>query len=152
MKQRTTFLLKLAIFVIVIPILSLFIFILPRIMSGLAEVIPVPAYLQYPGLIALHAAWIPFLFALYHTIRLLININRDKAFSKVSVKALKNIKCSAITICGLYVISMPLLFLLADGDDAPGIILFALLVIFAMVMSSVFAASLEKRYHSNKIS
>nr|WP_236898755.1 hypothetical protein [Clostridium beijerinckii] len=52
----------------------------------------------------------------------------------------------------LYVISMPLLFLMADGDDALGIILFALLVIFSTSMSAVFANIFEKRCHSNRIS
>ncbi|MEG1797271.1 MAG: DUF2975 domain-containing protein [Clostridium sp.] len=152
MKQRRTSFLKLAFFIIVIPILSLFIFFLPRIMSSLVDVIPVPGYLKYIWLTALHAAWIPFLFALYHTIKLLININRDKAFTELSVRALKNIKYSTITISGLYVISMPLLFLLAEGDDAPGIILFSLIVILATAVSAAFAASLQKRYYTNKIS
>jgi hypothetical protein len=152
MKQRITFILKSAFFLIVTLILSLFIFGLPRIMSGLSEVIPVPAYLRYPGLIALYAAMIPFLFGLYQILRLFININKNKAFSELSVRTLKNIKYCSSTISVLYIISLPLLFILADKDDAPGILLFGLIVIFFNGVGAVFASVFKKRYYSNKIS
>jgi hypothetical protein len=152
MKQPTTIFLKLALFLIVIPILGFFIIVLPRVMTGLSEVFPVSAYLRYPGLIALYLAIIPFLIALYQTIKLFINFSKNKALSQVSAKTLKNIKYSAITISILYVISMPLLFLMGDADDAPGIILFALIIILVTVVSAVFAAVYEKRCPGNKIS
>lgn len=144
MKQKTTLSLKLAIFLIVIPILTLFIFGLPWVVSGLAEVIKVPPYLQYLGFIGLYGSVTPFLFALYHTIRFLGCIN-NKTLSELSVQALKNIKYNAATISVLYLIGMPLLFLMADKDDAPGILLFGLIVFSASILGAVFAAIFEKR-------
>lgn len=151
MKRYSTSFLKIAVFIL-IPILGIFIFLLPGVITGLSHVFPVSPYLQYLGFIGLYGAVTPFIFAVYQTIKLLININKDKAFSQISVKTLKNIKYSASTISVLYVISMPLLFLMADADDAPGVILFALIVILAGIVSAFFASRFEKRCHSNKIS
>lgn len=144
MKRSSTILLKVAVFVGG-PIITLFIFLLPAVITGLTRVFPVSPYLQYLGFIGLYGAVVPFLFALYQTIKFLRFINKKGAFSELTVRALKNIKYCGITISGLYVIAMPLLFLMADGDDAPGIILFALLVILSTSVSAVFANIFEKK-------
>jgi hypothetical protein len=146
MKKQTTTFLKLALLIIVIPILGFFIIVLPGVTTGLSRVIPVSPYVQYFGFIGLYGAVTPFLFALYQSLKLLININKDKAFSESSLMALKTIKYCARTISVLYVIGMPLIFLMADGDDAPGVVLFALIVFLAGIVSAFFASGFEKRY------
>ncbi|MVX67208.1 DUF2975 domain-containing protein [Clostridium chromiireducens] len=151
MKRSSKIFLKVAVF-IGGPLLTLFIFLLPMVITGLSRVISVSAYLQYLGFIGLYGAVIPFLFELYQTIKFVGYTNRNEALSESSAKALKNIRYCGITISVLYVIAMPLLFLMADGDDAPGIILFALLVILSTSMSAVFANVFEKICHSNRIS
>ncbi|AKN31448.1 membrane protein [Clostridium carboxidivorans P7] len=151
MKRSSTIFLKVAVF-IGSPILTLFIFLLPMVITGLSHVIPVSAYLQYIGFIGLYGAVMPFLFALYQTIKFLSYVNKNNAVSEQSLNALKNARYCGITVSVLYVIAMPLLFLMADGDDAPGIILFALLVILSTSVSAVFANVFEKRCNSNKIS
>ncbi|WP_026888986.1 DUF2975 domain-containing protein [Clostridium beijerinckii] len=150
MKRSSKIFLNVAVF-IGGSILTLFIFLLPMVTTGLSRVILVSAYLQYLGFIGLYGAVTPFLFALYQTIKFIGYANKNEALSELSVKTLKNIRCCGITISLLYVIAMPLLFLMADGDDAPGIILFALLVIFSTSVSAVFANIFEKRCHSNKL-
>jgi hypothetical protein len=92
----------------------------------------------------MYAAMIPFFFALYKTLKLLSYIDKNEAFSELSVKALKNIKYCAITISILYVIEMPFLYLLTKVDDAPGILI-GVIVIFASMVIAVFAAVLQKR-------
>jgi hypothetical protein len=148
MKRSSTIFLKVAIF-IGSPILTIFIFLLPMVITGLTHVIPVSPYLHYIGFIGLYGSVTPFLFALYQTIKFLSYINKNNALSEQSVNALKNIRYCGITISVLYVMAMPLLFLMADGDDAPGIILFALIVILSTSASAVFAYIFEKR--CNKI-
>lgn len=150
MKRSSTILLKMAIF-IGGPILTIFIFFLPMVITALSRVFPASAYLQYLGFIGLYGAITPFLFALYQTIKFISYTKKNDAFSEVSVKTLKNIGYCGITISALYVIAMPLLFLMADGDDAPGIILFALIVILSTSASAVFANIFEKRYVGNNI-
>lgn len=85
-----------------------------------------------------------FYFALYQAFTLLSYIDRNKAFSELSVRALKKIKYSAITISLLLVAGMPLFYLIAEMDDAPGIILIGLVLIFASMVIAVFAAVLQR--------
>ena len=92
----------------------------------------------------MYASAIPFYFALYQAFKLLSYIDKNKAFSELSVKALKNIKYCAITISILYVLGMPLFYLMAERDDAPGIILIGLVIIFASMVIAVFAAVLQR--------
>lgn len=150
MKRSSTILLKVSVF-IGGPIVALLIFLLPMVTTGLSRVISVSAYLQYLGFIGLYGAVPPFLFALYQTIKFISYANKNEALSELSVKTLKNIRYCGIIISLLYVIAMPLLFIIADGDDAPGIILFALIVILSTSISAVFANIFEKRRHSNKL-
>ena len=59
-------------------------------------------------------------------------------------KALKKIKFSAITISGIFVAVLPFVFLLAELDDAPGLVLIGMVPIFASIVIAVFAAVLQK--------
>lgn len=142
--KRETLLLKMAVFLIGIPVLALCIFWLPWFANEAAEHYPKLAYLQYPTLISVYVTAIAFFVALYMALRLLSYIDKNEAFSDLSVKALKNIKYCAIIISGMYVIGMPLFYLMADLDDAPGIIVIGLVFIFASFVIAVFAAVLQK--------
>ena len=144
MKQVSTIFLKIAVILIGMPILALCIFLVPGIAKFTAELYPDMAYLKYLVLIDLYASAIPFYFALYQAFKLLSFIDKNKAFSELSVRALKKIKYCAITISSLYVAGMPLFYLMAEMDDAPGIILIGLVVIFASMVIAVFAAVLQR--------
>lgn len=141
MKRETLFL-KSVVVLMGLPVLALCIFGLPWLANNPAN--PDYAPMLYPIIMGLYLLVIPFFFALYQAFKLLIYIDKDQAFSKLSVKALKNIKFCAITISGLYVVIMPFVFRLADLDDAPGAIIFAMVPIFASLVIAVFAAVLEK--------
>ncbi|RRN67016.1 DUF2975 domain-containing protein [Peribacillus simplex] len=144
MKQVSTIFLKIAVILIGMPILALCIFLVPGIAKFAAELYPDMAYLKYLVLIDLYASAIPFYFALYQAFKLLSFIDKNKAFSELSVRALKKIKYCAITISSLYVAGMPLFYLMAEMDDAPGIIIIGLVVIFASMVIAVFAAVLQR--------
>ncbi|MBM7599157.1 hypothetical protein JOC34_001525 [Virgibacillus halotolerans] len=142
--KRETFFLKFVVVLMGLPILALCIFLLPGIAEYFAELNPKLAYLQYPFLIGLYVTAIAFFAALYQTLKLLSYIDNNKAFSESSVKSLKNIKNCAIVIGALYVVFMPLLYLIAEVDDAPGIILIGMVIIFGCMVIAVFAAVLQK--------
>jgi hypothetical protein len=144
MERGTTLFLKAAVILIGIPILALCIFVVPEIGNFAAELYPDHAYLKYLVFIDLYATVIPFYFALYQAFKLLGYIDKNKAFSELSVRALKNIKYCAITISTLFVLGMPLFYLVAEADDAPGIILIGMVLIFASMVIAVFAAVLQK--------
>ena len=134
MKLRETLFLKLAVILIGIPILALCIFWLPNFIG----------YLSYPVMIGLYITAVSYFIALYQTLKLLDYIDKNKAFSELSVKALKNIKYCAISICVIYAGIMPFLIPIADVDDAPGLVGFPLIFIFASCAIAVFSAVLQK--------
>jgi len=101
-------------------------------------------YLHFAILIGVYASAITFFFALYQAFKLLNYIDKNKAFSELSVTALKNIKYCAITICVIYSGIIPFIFPVADADDAPGLVAIPLIIVFASIVVAVFAAVLQK--------
>ena len=95
-------------------------------------------------LIGLYVAAIPFFVALYQALRLLRYIDQESAFSNLSVKALETIKYCAITITGLFAAGMPYIYIVAERDDAPGVILIGLVITFASLVIATFAAILQR--------
>lgn len=144
MKQVSTVFLKIAVILIGIPILALCIFLVPKIGNFAVELYPNMAYLKYISMIFLYVTAIPFYLALYEAFKLLSYIDKNEAFSNFSVRSLQKIKFYAITISILYVLGMPLFYLLAEKDDAPGIILIGMIIIFASMVIAVFAAVLQR--------
>ncbi|AUZ38962.1 DUF2975 domain-containing protein [Bacillus sp. MBGLi79] len=117
---------------------------MPKIANYSAELLPNIVYIKYLVFIYLYVTAIPFYFALYQAFKLLSYIDKNKAFSGLSVRALKNIKYCAVTISIFYAAGMPVFYLIADIDDAPGIIVIGLVIIFASMVIAVFAAVLQK--------
>jgi hypothetical protein len=142
MKRGTTLFLKIAVILIGIPILALSIFGLPWLANNPAN--PDYAHMLYPIVVGMYVSVIPFFAALYQAFKLLSYIDKNQAFSELSVKALKNIKFCALTISGLYVVILPFVFLVAQQDDAPGLIIVGMVPTFASMVIAVFAALLQK--------
>ncbi|MEY2196760.1 DUF2975 domain-containing protein [Neobacillus sp. BF23-41] len=144
MKRGTTLFLKVADILIGIPVLALCIFLVPEIGNVVAKLLSEFAYIKYLVSIVLYASAIPFYFALYQAFKLLRYIDKNEAFSQISVIALKKIKNCAITISILHVLVLPLFYLFAEKDDAPGVIFVGLVVPFASMVIAIFAAVLQK--------
>lgn len=142
MKRGSTLFLRMAIFLIGTPLLAFGIFGLTWLAKN--PVNPDYAHILYPILIGLYLSAIPFFIALYQSFKLLSYIDKNQAFSELSVKALKNIKFCAITISGLYLAIMPFVYFVAELDDAPGLIIFGMVPVFAAMVIAVFAAVLQR--------
>lgn len=143
MKRETLFL-KLAVFLMALPVIALCIFAIPPIAFGSADYYPEAAFLKFPVLIGLYITALAFFIALCQAFRLLSYIDRNTAFSDLSVKALKNIKVCAITISAIYIIFLPFIYIVAERDDAPGLILIGMAIIFGALVITFFAAVLQK--------
>ncbi len=129
--QRETLFLKLMVILLGVPVLAICIFAMPEITHDLAVEFIGIKYLQWPMLLGVYVMAFTFFVALYQTFRLLHYIDKNKAFSNLSVKALKNIKTCAIIISLLYVLAMPLFYVVAEEEDAPGVILIGMCFILA---------------------
>ncbi|MFS0774865.1 DUF2975 domain-containing protein [Neobacillus sp. 3P2-tot-E-2] len=142
MKQGTTLFLKLAVILIGLPVLALGIFGVPWLAKN--PVNPDYAHMLYPIVLGMYISAIPFYMALYQAFKLLGYIDKNEAFSEKSVKALNKIKKCAITMSILFVLIIPFVYLVADLDDAPGLIIIGMVPIFASIVISVFAAVLQR--------
>lgn len=143
-KPASTTFLKAVILLLALGALALCIFVVPAIAGFAAELHPGQAYLKVLVMIDLYGAAVPFYIALYQTFKLLGYIDQNKAFSDASVLVLKNIKHCAVAISGMFALGLPLFYLMAEKDDAPGIIVIGLIFIFASMVIAVFAAVLQK--------
>ncbi|MDR7002749.1 DUF2975 domain-containing protein [Neobacillus niacini] len=144
MKQGSTLFLKITVILIGIPVLALCIFLVPEIGNIAAKLLPAIAAIKYFVFTVFYASVIPFYFALYQAFKLLRYIDKNQAFSQLSVTALKKIKHCAITISALHVLVLPLFYLFAEKDDAPGVIFVGFVVPFASIVIAVFAAVLQR--------
>lgn len=143
MKQVTTHFLKLAVIFIGIPVLALCIFFVPKLAFAVSDFLKINS-LKYIIYTILYGSAIPFYFALYQAFKLLSYIDKNKAFSELSVRALKKIKYCAISICSIHVLGLPLFYFVADKDDAPGLVFVGMVIPFASMVITVFAAVLQR--------
>lgn len=102
------------------------------------------AIFRYPLMAGLWAAAIAFFIALYHAMKLLSYIDKNTAFSELSVKALQKIKQCAVVIAVLFGGGLPFAYYFAQREDAPGFVLFGLVFIGATFSIAMFAAVLER--------
>jgi hypothetical protein len=137
MKRGSAFFLKGAVILIGIIVLGLCVFVLPAIgrEGGIA-------YL--PILVGMYISAVPFFIALYHAMKLLNCLDTNQAFSDISVKALKRIKFCAILITVVYTVLLPIIYLRAEEDDAPGVLAIGFIIVFASFVTATFAAVLQK--------
>ena len=147
MKRGSTLFLKIAVIFIGLPVLSMALFLLPQIAGEANEAAQRGsdyAYVVYGILMVMYISAVPFYFALYQSFNLLSYIDKNQAFSELSVGALKKIKICALIISGLYVLAVPLIYIMAEIDDAPGLIIIGMLFVFAPLVIAVFAAVLQR--------
>jgi hypothetical protein len=140
--KRETLFLKVVVLLMGIPVLALCLFGLPSIAKEAAEYFP--TYWVYPAIIGMYGAAITYYGVLYQAFKLLSYIDKNIAFSELSVRALKTIKYYALAASALFSASLPLIFLGAQADDAPGLVLLGLAITFAPTVIAVFSAVLEK--------
>lgn len=141
-QQGSAMLLRIAVLIIGLTVLAACMFLLP---AGIAH----DSTGGYrPVLVGLYATAIPFFVAVYQVLKLLGYIGKNNAFSAASVKALRIIKYCALLIGGMYAVGMPYIYTVADNDDAPGVLLVALIITFASLTIAVLAAVLQQLLQS----
>ncbi len=143
MNRGTTLFLKIVVFLIGLPAFALCIFWLPEVASRDASAHPETAYLQYPFLVCSYVLSIPFFIALYQTFKILTYIDKNKAFSELSVRALKVIKYCAITISVCIVLGILFVALFIEGDRT-AVIMLGFICTLASSIIATFATLLQK--------
>jgi uncharacterized membrane protein YuzA (DUF378 family) len=144
-KQGSTTFLKVIIFLIGIAVLALCIYWLPVIAIREPKAHP-GDYSLYPILGFAYGCCIAFSVALYQAFKLLTYIERNNAFSELSLKSLKVIKKSALTTIFFIVLGIVYLKVLAKvtGDDPAGPISLSLMGILATSIITAIVDVLQK--------
>jgi peptidoglycan/LPS O-acetylase OafA/YrhL len=144
-KQGSTTFLKVIIVLIGIAVLALCIFWLPEIAIKDAKAHP-GDYSLYPFLVYAYGFCITFSVALYQAFKLLTYIEKNNAFSELSLKSLKVIKKCAFTTIFIIVLGIVSLKVLAKvtGDDPAGPISLSLMGILATSIITAIVDALQK--------
>jgi hypothetical protein len=144
-KQGSTTFLKVIIFLIGIAMLALCIR-LPEIAIKDAKIHPDTAFILIPFLICAYGFCITFSVALYQAFKLLTYIEKNNAFSELSLKSLKVIKKCAFTVIFLILLGIVSLKVLAKitGDDPAGPISLSLMGILATSIIAAIVDALQK--------
>lgn len=96
-----------------------------------------------PVFLVINLSAFPFFFAVYQVIKLLNYVDTNKPFSDLSVKALKNIKYSALIFAAIYILGIPYIYYKAEVDDAPGVLAITIILTLASIIIGTFAAVLQ---------
>jgi hypothetical protein len=102
-------------------------------------------YFKDPFLAYVYTASIAFFFALFQAFKLLGYIRQNKVFSLDSVRALRTIKCCAISLVGFILAAEAYIFIAVRGkDDIAGGVAIGLVLTFVSVVIATAAAVFER--------
>lgn len=114
-----------------------------------AEDSPELAHWQYPIIFVITASAIIFCVAVRQIWKLLNLIDKNKAFTKASVRAMKNVKYCGLLISGLFATWIPLSYHAAQNEDAPGMILiFGAIFVGIPFVVAIFAGVAQRLFQN----
>lgn len=144
MKKGSTWFLRGVIVLMGLLGIAIGIFALPSVVRGVPAEFPViNKALLYLFIGGLYFSAIPFFIALHQALKLLTRIDKNETFGESSVRALKIIKYCGIAVSVGFATGIPILFQIAEIDDAPGLGLIALAFACAPLVIATFAAVLQ---------
>jgi hypothetical protein len=145
-KRGSTTFLKVIIFLVGIAVLTLCIYWMPVLTIRDIKAHPGGDYSIYPLLVCAYGICITFSFSLYQVYKLLTYIERNNAFSELSLKSLKVIKKCAFTaifFIVLMIISLKVISVIS-GDDPAGPISLSLMCLLATSIIAAIVDVLQK--------
>jgi len=125
------------------------VFILTISIIGLISLIqepvnPIYGYILYPILIAIYLSTILIYLAFYQAWRFISMIEKNQIFNLTSIAYLKKIKIYGLIFSAIYIIALPFFYLLANADDAPGVIFFGMTPLVGGFIVYLFSEMFEK--------
>ena len=147
--KSSTMLLKTTLVFMGLIVLALTVFALPNLYKGALAEFPYAPNAILGIVIVLYAVAAPYFFVLWQSWKLLALIDQNRGFSIFSVIAFRNIKYASL-IGGLLLMIgfVPLLYPIAEEDDAPGLLIYGFLFGCIPFVVSVFASVLEKLFQN----
>ena len=143
-KRGSTFFLKAAIIAIGLAVLAICAFALPPAWIHVPDEYPDMPHVFYVILSAMYVAAIPFYVALYQGFLLLGYVDKNKAFSELSVQALRHIAYCGAAISAIFVVMLPFFYIWAQNEDAPGLIIICMILALAPFAIAVVAGIFQR--------
>jgi hypothetical protein len=149
LKKSSTLLLKTTLVFMGLIVMALAIFALPNLYKGALAEFPYAPNAILGIVITMYAVAVPYFLVLWQSWKLLVLIDQNKGFSKFSVSAFRNIKYASLVGGLLLMIGfVPLLYPIAEEDDAPGLLIYGFLFACIPFVVAVFSAVLEKLFQN----
>ncbi|MGX7132540.1 MULTISPECIES: DUF2975 domain-containing protein [Enterococcus] len=143
MKTKTLFLKASLLFISLLVLLfSLFIF--PKFPHAMQQEYPRITYENWAFIGGLYLSELCFYFAVFQAFRVLRQVDHNQAFSQETLLAVTRLKQGLFGMGGSYLTFLPFLYVMADVEDAPGLIFVGLGVIAVPFIAAVFVAILQK--------
>lgn len=102
------------------------------------------AYVLYGISTIMALSLIPFTAVLYQVFKLLSYVDSENIFSNLAEESLNKIKKYAYIISIMYAFMMPLVFIVAEVDDAPGAVLYGMILVLAPIVIAFSADVLQE--------
>lgn len=137
MKKLSVLFLKLSIFVLMIPVIGFGLYGLFWLSRNPVN----PRYDQmiYPVLAGIYLASIPCLFAGVLLYQLVSHVGNDSLTMKIKESILKKLRTAAVTSGIIFTLMLPFIFMIAQEDDAPGLIIMAgVPILISMISAAIF--------------
>jgi hypothetical protein len=149
MKRGSTLFLRAAILGAALVVVLLSSWAIVDVYGHWAEDSPELANWQYPIIFVIAASALTFCVAVRQIWKLLNLIDKNKAFTKASVKTMKNVKYCGLLISGLFATWMPLAYHAAQNEDAPGMILiFGAIFVGIPFVVAIFAGVAQRLFQN----
>lgn len=145
MNRSATLFLRLVISLIAIAALAVCVFPLPRMIAKEAAKTPDTAWRIYLFLAGAYVQAALFLFGLYQAFKLLGYIDGNRAFSGLSVRALRHIKRAALSVGLLMAAGIAWIMILSagTGEDSAGPVMIGIIGMFVSCVAAAVAAVLQ---------
>lgn len=95
-------------------------------------------------IISVYFISVPYTYAFYITFRLLCLIESREFFTEQSTNYLTRIKKLAYLVAVFFTVDLPFIYIVADMDDAPGLVMIGLFLTIFSLAIGVFASVLSK--------
>ena len=122
----------------------LLVLVIPAIYKDWNLEFPNVGYARIPVITLLVTSAVIFYAVLHQAVKLLGYIDKNKAFSRLTVKTLEKIKYLAVLMSGVHVLLLPFTYAVAQEDDAPGLIVIGMLFALAPFAIAVFTALMQR--------
>lgn len=147
--RGTTLFLRIATLCVAIAMSLLSLWIISNVYMHSQDDSPELTLWMYPVILVIAASATTFCVAVFQIWKLLNLIDRNQAFTNASVNTMKKVKYCGLVMSALFITLMPLVFRVADNEDAPGMILmFGAIFVGVPFVIGVFAGVAQRLFQN----